>query len=260
MGIITLTTDLGLKDYYLSTIKGAILSQCPDATIVDISHDIDKHDIFQASFVLKNSYTSFPKGSIHIIGINPEAGAEACHLAVNIDGHYFIGADNGIFSLMFDKKPDKIVELNITQDTDYLTFPTKDIFVKAACHIARGGTLEVIGKEKDRFFERTYLKTVVDGSVIRGTVIYVDSYKNIITNITEFLFSKVGKGRNFIILLKHSDYNIDTISRSYNDVPDGEKLALFSSTGFLEIAINKGSASGLLGLKTSDTVRVEFFD
>ena len=256
MAIITLTTDLGLKDYYLSTVKGAILSDCPDAIIVDISHDINKYDILQASFVVKNSYISFPKGSIHIIGITPEP--EAPHLAVSINDHYFIGADNGIFSLMFDKEPDMIVELQIRQDPEYLIFPTKDIFVKAACHIARGGELSVIGKKRDAFFEKTHFRAVIDEKVIKGSVIYVDSYQNAITNITETQFREVGKSRDFTIDFKQSDYNINKISKSYSDVPDGEKLALFSSSGYLEIAINKGHASGLLGLKLNDTVRVEF--
>ena len=256
MTIITLTTDLGLRDYYLSTVKGTILSQCPDAIIVDISHDINKYDILQASFVLKNSYMSFPKGSVHIIGITPET--EARHLAVYINGHYFIGADNGIFSLMFDKEPDKIVELNIRQDAEFPTFPTKDIFVKAACHIAQGGTLEVIGRPRDGFLEKTHFRALIDGLVIKGSVIYIDSYENVITNITESQFHETGKSRAFMIYFKHSDYHIDKISKSYNEVPDGEKLALFSSSGYLEISINKGHASGLLGLKLTDTVRVEF--
>src|SRR3989304_1121292 len=167
MAIITLTTDLGLKDYYLSTVKGAILSDCPDAIIVDISHDINKYDILQASFVVKNSYKSFPKGSIHIIGITPEP--------------------------------------------EYLIFPTKDIFVKAACHIARGGELSVIGKKRDTFFEKTHFRAVIDERVIKGSVIYVDSYQNAITNITESMFREVRKSRNFTIDFKQSDYNINRI-------------------------------------------------
>ena len=152
MAIITLTTDLGTKDYYLSTIKGAILTQFPDARIIDISNEVTKFDILQASFIVKNAYKSFPEGTIHIIGVNPENTVETSHIAIKVDGHYFIGADNGMFSLMFDKLPDKIVELTIQPDIGFQTFPTNDVFVKAACHIARGGTLEVIGKEKASFF------------------------------------------------------------------------------------------------------------
>ena len=257
MAVITLTTDLGTKDYYLSTIKGAIISQYAEAHIIDISHEITKHDIIQAAFTLKNAYRSFPKDTIHILGLNPESSIDSRHVAMHLDGHYFIGSDNGIFSLMFDKKPDKIVELNLTQETDFLTFPTNDIFVKAACHIARGGTLEVIGKEIDNYNEKAMIRPIIDNNVLKGSVIYIDSYGNVITNITASLFKEAGHDRAFTIFL-NTGYTIKEISKTYHEVNNGEKLALFSSTGYLEIGINLGSASGLLGLRLSDTIRVEF--
>ena len=130
MSIITLTTDLGLKDYYVSSIKASILNQYPDATIVDISHDVPKFDIAQAAFIVKNAMKDFPPGTIHILGVKPGASAATPHIAMYINGQYFIGADNGIFSLIFDQDPEKVVELTINQDTDLLTFPTKNIFVK----------------------------------------------------------------------------------------------------------------------------------
>ena len=258
MAIITLTTDLGLKDYYVGSIKGAIYSQVPNATVVDISHEVPKFDIAQAAFIIANTFREFPEGSIHILGVNPEETADTPHLVVVYDGHYFIGADNGIFSLIFEKEPERIVELNIMQDTDFLTFPTKDVFVKAACHLARGGTLAVIGKPTTNINERTMLRAVVDGSTIRGMVIYIDSYGNVITNISRNLFKKVGKGRPFTISFRVSRYDIHEIHNTYKDVPEGEKLALFGSTGFLEVAINHGNANSLLGLRISDMIRVEF--
>jgi len=258
LAIITLTSDLGLNDFYLSTVKGAIITQCPDARIVDISHEITKHDVFQASFIIKNAYKSFPKDTIHILGLNPETTSETSYLAIYADGHYFVGPDNGIFSLIFDVTPDLIVELNISQDTDYFTFPTKDLFVKAACHIARGGTLEVIGKVKADFMDKIVLQPVLDGSVLRGNVIYIDSYRNAFTNITEKIFADAAKGRNFKLYIRQSNYVIEEIRKSYGEVTDGEMLALFSSTGYLEIAINKGNADELLGLQLNDMVRIEF--
>ncbi|MBL4736241.1 MAG: SAM-dependent chlorinase/fluorinase, partial [Flavobacteriales bacterium] len=214
--------------------------------------------VFQASFIIKNAYKNFPKETIHILGLNPETTSETSYLAIYADGHYFIGPDNGIFSLIFDVTPDLIVELNLNQDTDYLTFPTKDLFVKAACHIARGGTLEVIGKMRQDILEKIVIQPVVDGNVLRGNVIYIDSYKNAFTNITEKIFADAAKGRNYNIYFGKSSYNIRRICKSYGEVPAGEMLALFSSTGFLEIAINKGNADELLGLQLNDMVRVEF--
>jgi S-adenosylmethionine hydrolase len=264
MAIITLTTDMGLKDYYVASVKGAILSQYNEATIIDISHEIPPFDIATASFVIRNTYSDFPKGTVHIIGVNPEADVDTNHLAAEFDGHFFVGADNGIFSLLFDRTPDNVVELNLSQDTDELTFPTKDVFVKAACHLARGGTLEVIGRRTEEIRQRELFRAVVEGSIIRGQVIYIDGYGNVISNITESLFKEVGKGRPFTIYFRRASYDIHKIHNTYHDVPEGEKVALFSATGYLEIAINKGvegsggGANKLFGLKLNDTVRIEF--
>ena len=260
MPIITLTTDLGLKDYYVSSIKGAILSQTPDVTIVDISHNVPKFSIQQAAFMIKNVLKDFPAGTIHVIGVLPQASGSTPHIAVKAHGQYFISADNGIFSLIFDTKPDKMVELNIMQDVDDLTFPTKDVFVKAACHLARGGTLEVIGKPHHELVERSLFRAVVDNNTIRGTVIYIDSYGNVVANITRQLFKDVGRGRPFTISFRVPGYDITHISETYQSVIESERLALFGSSGYLEIAINIGDASKLLGLKINDIVRIEFHD
>lgn len=258
MSIITLTTDLGLKDYYVSSIKASILTQYPDATIIDISHDVPKFDIAQAAFIVKNAMKDFPPGTIHILGVKPESSATTPHIAMYINGQYFIGADNGIFSLIFDQDPEKVVELTINQDTDLLTFPTKDIFVKAACHLARGGTLEIIGGPKDAVIQRSLFRAVVNGNTIRGTVIYVDSYGNVVTNINEQLYREVGKGKPFTIYFRDSKYRIHHLVKSYNQVEDGDALALFGATGYLEIALNLGNAGQLLGLNVNETVRIEF--
>ena len=122
MPIITLTSDWGLKDHYVAAVKGTILSNMPEAIVVDISHDIPPFEIEQAAFVLRNAYPNFPKGSIHILGINTEESDKFGHTVIEHEGHFFIGTDNGIFSLLFELKPDKIVELTINQDSDYFTF------------------------------------------------------------------------------------------------------------------------------------------
>jgi len=258
MSIITLTTDLGLKDYYVAGIKGHILSQLPNATIIDISHEIPAFNISVAAFCLKNCYGDFPEGSIHIIGVRPEADEHTRHLIIKHKGHYFIGADNGMFSLLFDGKPDDIFDLNIVPDEDKRTFPTKDVFVKAACHIGRGGTMELIGNKIDEINQRTNFQPVIEENVIRGMAMYIDSYGNITTNITRALFHLIGKKRDFSIVFRRSDYNIHELKQNYNEVPEGEKLALFSANNHLEIAINKGNASKLFGIKLADTIRIEF--
>ena len=264
MKIITLTTDMGLKDYYVASVKGAILSELSDVNIVDISHQIASFDIAQASFVIKNCYNDFPKGTIHIISISPGNSSDTKHLLVENFGHYFIGADNGIFSLLFDKLPDNIFELTIREEENTQCFPTKNVFAKAACHIARGGTPEIIGKRTTEIKKRQLFRATVENHVIKGTVAYIDCYGNIITNISKDIFQEVGKGREFRIYLTRAGYMITKIHQQYSDVPEGEKIAIFSSSGNLEIAINKGvegsggGANKLFGLKINDTITIEF--
>ena len=146
MSIITLTTDFGTKDHFVGAIKGTIYSELPNARIVDISHQISPFNITETAYILKNAYKSFPEGSIHIIGVDSELSIENKHIALYLDNHYFICPDNGVISLLASEiKPEKIAEINI-HDRVETSFPVLDVFVKVACHIARGGTLEVIGK------------------------------------------------------------------------------------------------------------------
>lgn len=256
MPIITITSDWGLKDHYLGAVKGAIASRLPNATVVDITHLIPSFNTEQAAFVIKNAYSNFPKGTVHIIAINTEESEKYPHTVIEYDGHYFIGTDNGIFSMVVDGAPDKIAEINVTQDSDYFTFSTRDRFVKVAVHLATGGRIEDIGNMRSRITEKILLKPVIDPDVIKGHVMYIDSYENLITNITESVFNEHRKGRKFHIRFR--SYSIKKISRSYQDVPPGEILALFDSNRNLEIAMNQGNAAGLLGLSFKDMIRIEF--
>jgi S-adenosylmethionine hydrolase len=257
MPIITLTSDWGLKDHYLAVVKAVIHSQLQDVTIVDISHLIPQYDIAQAAYVVKNSYSYFPEGSIHIIGINSIASIETPHVGIYANGHYFIGADNGLFTLIFDTLPDKIIELEINQDSDYFTFSAKDVFVKAACYIAKGGKLEDLGTMKDHLHVKKTLLPIINEDTITGNIIYVDVYENVITNISENDFKRIQRGRNFSIEVRRN--TISKLSRSYHDVPEGDLLALFGSNGMLQIALNTDKARSLLGLHYDDRITVNFY-
>jgi S-adenosyl-L-methionine hydrolase (adenosine-forming) len=257
MAIITLTTDLGYKDFYQAALKGSILSQLPGATIIDISHHISAFNIQQAAFVLKNAFHYFPKETVHLIGIDSVYNESTRYLALKYKDHYFVGSDNGIFSLLCDYPPDEIVELNIMQDLKYLHFPLSDIFSKAACHLAAGGQLSEIGLPVAALEQRMTLQPVIEKDLIRGSVIYIDSFQNVITNITKDLFTKLQRNRNFTLFFRKNE-SISQLSWHYNEVPEGEKLCLFGISNHLEIAINKGNASGLLGLHINDIIRIEF--
>ncbi len=258
MAIITLTSDWGSGNHYTGAVKGALLKHCPDARIIDITHDIPSFDIMQACFVLKNAFPDFPPGTIHLIGVNTEGGIESPHLAVKYREQYFIGADNGIFSLIFDDQEIQAVETDIIQDSDFFTFSTRDVFVKVAAMIAGGKSLEELGHPYPALNERFAFNPVVYPDTIIGKVIFVDRYGNVFVNIDQTLFKKTAKGRGFLINFRSPDDGINKISTSYSDVVPGEKVALFGSTGYLEIAINQGKASALLGLELNDAVTVAF--
>ncbi|QTN39054.1 SAM-dependent chlorinase/fluorinase [Cryomorphaceae bacterium] len=270
MAIITLTTDYGTKDYHAASVKGSILRELPDAHIVDVTHEIRPFNLSEAAYVLRNAYKDFPKGSIHIIGIDSELTESKPHLAVEVDGHFFIGADTGIFALLFpDLRPSAIIELNIAQDTDSYSFPARDVFVTAACHLARGGKISLLGSARRAFVERKGIQPSVtsDGKEITAAVVYIDHFGNVVTNVTRQIFKDIGKGRDFEIHLprmRHSKESIRTLRRRYSEMGEGQALALFNSAGHLEIAIAKsdlqtvGGASSLLGISYGETIKITF--
>ncbi|MCF6348212.1 MAG: SAM-dependent chlorinase/fluorinase [Flavobacteriaceae bacterium] len=275
MSLITLTTDFGTKDHFVGAVKGAIYSELNDAKIVDISHHISPFHITETAYILKNAYQNFPKGSIHIIGVDSELSIENKHIALLLDEHYFICPDNGIISMIASEiKPEKIVEVTIHKNI-ISSFNVLDVFVKVACHIARGGTLDVIGKEIPEYKQLTEVHPHINDekNKIIGSVIYIDNYGNVISNISKKLFQEIGKGRTFKVIARSNTYT--SIFQKYNEIVnystpienrqvDGKSLALFNSANYLEIAIYKsnlktvGGASTLLGLDYRDTVTVRF--
>lgn len=259
MPIITLTTDWKQKDFYAGALKGTILTKCPDACIVDISHQIPTFNTSQAAFVLKNSYTHFPEGTIHIIGVDAIPDKENNWVAVKLNGHFFIGCDNGIFSLIAKEKPEKIIRLN-KKKISHPTFPGLSLFAEAACHLAKGKSITELGKEISELTTKIPLRATIDDKVITGSVIYIDSYRNAITNITSELFDRVGKNLQFEIFIQSRKYKITRINRTYQETSVGELLALFNSLGLLEIAMNKGNLADLLDLSIGSTIRVDFLD
>lgn len=275
MSIITLTTDFGTKDHFVGAIKGTIYNELPNARIVDISHEISPFNITETAYILKNAYKSFPEGSIHIIGVDSELNVDNKHIALKLDNHYFICPNNGVISLLANEiKPEKMVEINI-HDRVETSFPVLDVFVKVACHIARGGSLDVIGKTISEFKKIVELQPKIsdDLKTLTGNIIYVDNYGNAISNITKKVFQEVGKGRDFEITA--SKYHFKKIQNKYSDIvdftlpfdqrqKDGSRLAIFNSANYLEIAIYRsnlntvGGASTLLGLNYRDTLTIKF--
>ena len=275
MAIVTLTTDFGHKDHSVSVIKAALIHQISDLTIIDISHQISPYNQSETAYILKNAFRAFPKGSIHIVGVESEWTPENIHIAIEFEGHFFIGADNGILSMVLENlKATKIVEINIHKSI-VTSFPVLDVFVSVAAHIARNGALEVIGKPIVKIKELTNINPVVnrEGNQILGSVIYIDNYGNLVTNIKKTYFEEIRKTRNFIIFARTVKFK--NIYKGYSEAidfslpknkrdEDGKKLALFNSANHLELAVYKsnpqtvGGASSLFGLDYRDPVTIKF--
>jgi S-adenosylmethionine hydrolase len=256
MPIITLTTDWNSNDYYLGALKGKILSQCPDAVIVDICHQIQPFNIHQASFIIRNSFPNFPQGTIHIIGVNTEGGTDSPFLIIKYENHYFIGTDNGIFGLLFSAEPEMIISIKTKEKIP--GFSGISLLTDAACRLYKGVQPESLGTSVKSFKKRIPIRAAIDESVINGSVIYIDSYKNAITNISRELFERVGKNRPFEIFVRSNHYKIDRINDFYHETSPGEILAIFNSIGLLEIAMNMGNVAELLDLSVNSSVRVKF--
>tara|TARA_B100001059_G_C17635466_1_gene476610 strand:- start:29 stop:856 length:828 start_codon:yes stop_codon:yes gene_type:complete len=275
MSIITLTTDYGNKDYFVSSLKAKLISEIEEIKIIDISHNISPFNLSEAGYVLEGAFNNFPKGTIHIMSVDSELTPENKHVAIMYEGSYFIGADNGVFSLIFrDKKPDQIVQINLHSSFNYKV-SSDDLFVKVAAHINRSGPLNVVGTEITGIKEITNLRPVVnkEENQIIGSVIYIDNYGNVISNITEKLFKEVSKTREFTInarsvkflkIYKNYSDAIDFNLEKKDREEDGKKIALFNNLGYLQLSIYKsnpqtvGSASSLFGLNYRDTISVYF--
>tara|TARA_Y100000588_G_scaffold186378_1_gene200283 strand:+ start:770 stop:1603 length:834 start_codon:yes stop_codon:yes gene_type:complete len=275
MSIITLITDFGTKDHFVAKIKGAIISDFPQANIIDISHQISPFNIMEAAYVIENSYQHFPEKTIHIIGVDSENTPECSHIVLKLNEQYFICADNGIMSIVCNNiKPDEIFEINIHNKTDSQDSTLK-IFTQVACHLAKGGQPEIIGKRITKIRSVKSIAPFVNDekNQIIGSVIYIDNYGNVVTNIKHSFFKEASKGRKYEISARNHKFkriynnyseivNYNILEEKRND--EGRALALFNSSNYLEIAIyksnpsNVGTAASLLGLKILDSITINF--
>lgn len=264
MAIVTLTSDMGLADHYVASVKGAILALAPQATIVDISHDVRPFDINHAAYLLKSSWQNFPMGTIHVIGVRPELTMKSPHLVVHYMSHYFIAADNGIFSLLFDTMPEDIFEINLKNQSDW-TFPMRSVFGTAAAHLSKGGPVEFLGRRITEVRKVHGDQVTIEENLIKGVVVHFDRFENVHTNIPQTLFDTHRANRSFTITLRLGTKAISKISADFTEVISGDHLAMWGSNGMMIIAVNHGAsghgggAKSLLGAKINDVVRVEFY-
>lgn len=258
MPVITITSDWNNNDYYLAAVKGQLLKLNEKFTISDINHNIKALNLSQAAFIIRNSFEHFPENSIHLIYIDSEPSSDRKYLAIKAINHYFIGTDNGIFNLILNEKKAEIVELASIEPDESQSFPGLMTFTDAAYKISKGDPFDSIGKVVKNYSERIPIRATIEENSISGSIIYIDSYGNAITNITKEIFNRAGSNNRYEIYVQSKHYTLTVINKTYNSVPGGELLAIFNSTGLLEIAINSGNASKLLNLNLNSNIRIEF--
>ncbi|MEX1239573.1 MAG: SAM-dependent chlorinase/fluorinase [Cyclobacteriaceae bacterium] len=255
MAIVTLLTDSGESDHYIAAIKARILAVNPETRIVDISHQIRLFDIGHAAYVMRSVFRDFPKGTVHLVGVDAAGNRGEEFLIVQLEGHFFIGVNNGLFSLLSHQQPEKIWELPAS-DPIFSTFPEKEIFAPAAARLASGEDPAGIGKPV------TDLKRLIDRQVkatkkqITGHIIRVDHFGNLITNIPKQAFDILCKDKAFTVQFGGEKFR--RIHTAYNQAEQGECFIVFNSLDVLEIGIYKGNASELLGLDYDSVVNIIF--
>jgi len=252
MAIVTLTSDLGTRDYYLAALKGAIISHCGNIPLVDVTHSIKPFDIKEASFIVRNAYKYFPKGSIHVIHINC-SDSESKLLVSFADGHYFVTFDNGFLSLAFEKTPHQTYQVN-----DELLENNSLLFEDAIAKVIELLEKEYLPKDFAHLTTETVnlrlLQPIFSPGSVRGTIVYIDHFGNAITNITRKMFDEFIGEKRFTVIANVGQSKI--ISKNYSEIEEGEMVCLFNASDYLEIAMNKGKAELLMGLKPDMPVMI----
>ncbi len=257
MAVITLTSDLGAADPYLATVKGRMLRRCPEAVLIDVTHEVPSWNSQQAAYVLRQTFPHFAADTIHWIGVYSQAQRRERCLVVFHRSQYFVGPDDGLFSLLFDDHPEFIFSIREGVGAERGDSGIYADGVCAAAHLASGADLLEIAVQVQTIAERSSLRALDTPDLIRATVIHIDRFGNVILNVDRALMERVGKGRSFGLRLRKND-QIDRLSQRYSDVPFGERLAFFNSAGYLEIALNQGNAAKMHGLKLDDLVQIVF--
>lgn len=248
MPLITLTSDIGEKDYLAGAVKGQLLQIIPNSTLVDISHRLTPFNYPQAAYVCRNAIKNFPEYTFHIVLINLFENKNEHLLLAFHNQQYILCADNGLLTMILEDKPEMVIGLPMDKTISKNALYVSRIFGKAIKLLNDGESLSKIGNPDIEILEKNPLNPMLGNNWIEGQIIFIDHFENVVVNITRDAFEEQRRGRKFFIAFKRDEV-IDRISETYADVAEGEKLALFNAAGYLEIAINKGNAAGLLGLQ-----------
>lgn len=255
--VITLTTDFGLQDHYVSAMKAVIFRINYHARVIDISHDIPPQDVMAGAWVVRNAALLFPPGTVHVVVVDPGVGTERKPVALNIEGHFFVGPDNGIFSLIgedFNYKAITLTNARFWRNSQSNTFHGRDIFAPVAAHLSRGVSLDELGPPLERVITYRWAIPIADRDGIQGWIVHIDRFGNLISNIPSRLIQDtIGSSRFRIYAGNTIIHHIDT---SYGSVHDGEPVAYIGSSDKLEIAVNKGNAKEMLGVEKGAQISI----
>ncbi len=262
-GIITLTTDFGLRDEYVGVMKGVILSRAPQATIIDLTHNIQPHDIRDASIIIQSAYSYFPSGTVHLVVVDPGVGSGRNILAVEADDHFFIAPDNGTLSTILTETTNhrvhQVTNLDLFTDQVSSTFHGRDIMTPIAAALADGMDISFVGPaisvEDSVKMVQPGVRISTDGRQLTGEVIHIDHFGNIRTSISRSALQDHLNTRLPSIII--GDHTIYEISTSYSEQDQGRPVALFDSRNYLEIAVNRGDAAKVLACRIGDVVTIQ---
>ena len=256
--LITLMTDFGTSDHYVGVMKGVILNINPQVEIVDITHAIPPQDVSAAAFLIDSAYRYFPTGTIHVIVVDPGVGSERRAIVCRTETACFICPDNGILThILRDEEP--IHTVTVENSAYFLpqvsnTFHGRDIFAPIAAHLSRGVPIGKLGSPVAQPLQLPIPKPQVTDKTVIGQVIWIDSFGNLITNISQEILESLEGGSGVVIHTGNA--KIDRLNQSYTESTVGEPLAIVGSFNRLEIAINQGSAAQALGLERGDTITI----
>ncbi|MEO7313345.1 MAG: SAM-dependent chlorinase/fluorinase [Chitinophagaceae bacterium] len=248
MALLTLTSDIGLQDYLAGAIKGQLLSIHADFRLVDISHSITPFNYSQAAYICRNSFWQFPPHTFHMVLVNLFETYPTHFLLAYHNEQYIAIADNGLLGLICDGKPQQVVSIPLEKNLVKTTLNCTRALAQSIKALLDGKPFHLLGKETDDIIMMNALQATYGENYLEGQIIHIDHFENVVINITKDVFEKHRNGRRFKLVFKR-DETISKISETYADVQQNDKLAMFNSAGYLEIAINKGNAAGLFGLQ-----------
>jgi len=251
MAVVTITSEWKTDDYYFGIIRGKLEKLSPGINVITNASGLPSFNLSHAAFVIRNTFYHYPEGSVHLICVHTERANKASVLLVKAQGHYFVGTDNGIFNLIVNAEPELIITLDPDAKTEDL-----QIFANAAAAVLNGEKPETLGTRTDKFRGMVPLRAAIDKNIITGSIIFIDSYGNAITNITKETFERIFGNNPMIITIQSNRHRINSLSINYHDKPIGELLARFNSLDLLEVAINGSNVSELFGLETGSVVRI----